>query len=84
LATRGIFEERRGCTNSDLIRGIVQRVLEHPDKFRSEVVIQVGGYLLDGIRHNFISGAEHVADGFRRMGDVSFPCFTTPGGRRAL
>lgn len=29
----------RGCTNSDLIRGLVQRILEHPDGFRGEVVL---------------------------------------------
>ena len=29
----------RGCTNSDLIRGLVQRILDHPDGFSGEVVV---------------------------------------------
>jgi hypothetical protein len=29
----------RGCTNSDLIRGLIQRILDHPDRFTGEVVI---------------------------------------------
>jgi uncharacterized protein (DUF362 family) len=29
----------RGCTNSDLIRGLIQAILEHPDGFTGEVVI---------------------------------------------
>lgn len=29
----------RGCTNSDVIRGLIQRILEHPDKFDGEIVI---------------------------------------------
>jgi hypothetical protein len=29
----------RGCTNSDLIRGLIQATLDHPDSFRGEVVI---------------------------------------------
>ena len=33
----------RGCTNSDLVRGIVQRVLDHPDGFTGEVVIFENG-----------------------------------------
>jgi hypothetical protein len=33
----------RGCTNSDLIRGLVQRILGHPDGFRGEVVIFENG-----------------------------------------
>ncbi len=33
----------RGCTNSDLIRGLVQRVLDHPDVFTGEVVIFENG-----------------------------------------
>jgi len=28
-----------GCTNSDLIRGLIQRILDHPDGFNGEVVI---------------------------------------------
>ena len=33
----------RGCTNSDVVRGLVQRILEHPDAFRGEVVIVENG-----------------------------------------
>ncbi|MHC1742725.1 MAG: DUF362 domain-containing protein [Syntrophobacteraceae bacterium] len=33
----------RGCTNSDLIRGIIQRILDHPDGFAGEVVIIENG-----------------------------------------
>ena len=33
----------RGCTNSDLIRGLIQRILGHPGKFRGEVVIIENG-----------------------------------------
>ena len=33
----------RGCTNSDLIRGLIQRILDHPDVFTGEVVIFENG-----------------------------------------
>jgi hypothetical protein len=33
----------RGCTNSDLIRGLIQRILDHPDMFTGEVVIIENG-----------------------------------------
>jgi hypothetical protein len=33
----------RGCTNSDLVRGLVQRILDHPDGFSGEVVIFENG-----------------------------------------
>ena len=33
----------RGCTNSDLIRGLIQRILDHPDGFSGEVVIVENG-----------------------------------------
>jgi len=33
----------RGCTNSDLVRGLVQRILDHPDVFTGEVVIFENG-----------------------------------------
>ena len=33
----------RGCTNSDLIRGLVQKILDHPDGFQGEVVIFENG-----------------------------------------
>ncbi len=33
----------RGCTNSDLIRGLIQRILDHPDGFAGEVVLFENG-----------------------------------------
>jgi len=33
----------RGCTNSDVVRGVIQRILEHPDGFHGEVVIVENG-----------------------------------------
>ena len=33
----------RGCTNSDVIRGLIQRILDHPDGFNGEVVIFENG-----------------------------------------
>jgi hypothetical protein len=33
----------RGCTNSDVIRGLVQRIIDHPDGFRGEVVLFENG-----------------------------------------
>jgi hypothetical protein len=33
----------RGCTNSDLIRGLIQAILDHPDGFSGEVVIFENG-----------------------------------------
>ncbi len=117
----------RGCTNSDVVRGLVQRVLEHPDGFRGEVVLiengqgrgsldcdnaagypdaqvhanavdeshsfrflvervfadaRVSAFLLDPLRSVFIGAADHETDGYRRFENVSYPCFTTAGGRR--
>jgi hypothetical protein len=118
----------RGCTNSDLIRGLIQRILDHPDGFTGEVVIlengqgrgslncdntgsgypdggvhanandeshsflylvntvfqdpRVSAYLLDPIRTTFLSGSDHVTDGYRRFENVSYPCFTTDRGHR--
>ncbi len=33
----------RGCTNSDVVRGLIQRILDHPDGFAGEVVILENG-----------------------------------------
>jgi hypothetical protein len=33
----------RGCTNSDLIRGLIRRILDHPDGYTGEVVIFENG-----------------------------------------
>jgi uncharacterized protein (DUF362 family) len=119
----------RGCTNSDVIRGLIQRLLEHPDGFDGEIVVfengQGGGsldcdtmwggrypdtgvhanaederhsfsylvdevfadpkvsqYLLDPIRNTFIARDDHSTDGYRKVGRVSYPCFTTAKGHR--
>jgi uncharacterized protein (DUF362 family) len=118
----------RGCTNSDVVRGLIQRILEHPDGFDGEVVIfengQSGGsldcdtmwgrqyidtgvhanaedeshsfsylvkevfddrvsmYLLDSVRETFIDADDHMTDGYRKHGEVSYPCFTTTKGNR--
>ncbi len=118
----------RGATNSDLVRGIIQRVLDHPEGFTGEVVLvengqgrgslncdvsgsgypdgqvhanalneqhsfrylieevfkdpRVGGLLLDPYRETFISADDHTTDGYRKLENVSYPCFTTPRGNR--
>jgi hypothetical protein len=118
----------RGCTNSDVVRGLIQRLLDHPDGFSGEIVIvengqgrgslacdtsqsysgdtsvhananderhtflflvneifrdrRVSSYLLDPIRGRFIDETDHRSDGYRRFENVSYPCFTTAGGRR--
>jgi uncharacterized protein (DUF362 family) len=116
----------RGCTNSDVVQGLVQKILEHPDGFYGEVVIiengqgrgslacdtsssygnaevhanaqdeshsflwlvehfddpRVSARLLDPIGATFIGADDHATDGYRRLENVSYPCFTTAGGRR--
>jgi uncharacterized protein (DUF362 family) len=117
----------RGCTNSDVVRGLIQRVLEHPDGFSGEVVIvengqgrgslncdtsssynndevhanavnekhsflylvehvfidpRVSAFGLDPIRSTFIDADDHQTNGYRRYENVSYPCFTSAGGRR--
>ena len=119
----------KGCTNSDVVRGLIQRILEHPDGFNGEIVVfengQGGGsldcdtmwgrqypdtgvhanaedesnsfshivdkvfadprvskYLLDPIRETFISAEDHSTDGYRKLDDISYPCFTTKKGNR--
>ncbi|MFP3952401.1 MAG: DUF362 domain-containing protein [Candidatus Bathyarchaeia archaeon] len=119
----------RGCTNSDVVKGLIHRILEHPDGFEGEIVLfengQGGGsldcdtmwggqypdtgvhanaedeshsfsylvdevfrdsrvskYLLDPVRETFISREDHSTDGYRKLGDVSYPCFTTSNGYR--
>ena len=42
----------------------------------------VSAYLLDPIRGNFISADDHATDGYRRLENVSYPCFTTKRGTR--
>ena len=117
----------RGCTNSDLVRGVIQSILEHPDGFHGEVVIvengqgrgslacdtsssygnsevhanaeneqhsflwlvnslfqdpRVSAFLLDPVAGTFIGDTDHQTAGYRRLENVSYPCFTTAGGRR--
>jgi len=118
----------RGATNSDVVRGLIQRILDHPDGFTGEVVLfengqgrgslncdtsssyggdtsvhanaldeshsftyliqtifydpRVSGKLLDPVRKVFVSSANHANDGYRTYQNVSYPCFTTAGGRR--
>ena len=116
----------RGCTNSDLVQGLIQKILEHPDGFSGEVVIvengqgrgslacdtsstygntevhanaqdeshsflwlvdhfddpRVSARLLDSLGATFIGANDHATDGYRRLDNVSYPCFTTAGGHR--
>ncbi|MFH0897112.1 MAG: DUF362 domain-containing protein [Candidatus Bathyarchaeota archaeon] len=117
----------RGCTNSDVVKGLVQRILEHPDGFNGEIVLfengqgrgslhcdtisrysdasvhanaeeethsfsylvdkvfadtRVSTILLDPIRNTFISKEDHSTDGYRKLSDISYPCFTTAKGNR--
>lgn len=125
----------RGTTNTDVLQGLIYRILQHPDGFDGEVVIfengqgqgsfdgrprawgsyaswpdidngiyvnaeeetlltvdylvntifrndPVSAYLLDPIRSTFISDTDHMKDGYRRIPDVSYPCFTSDGGSR--
>jgi len=44
--------KHRGCTNSDLIRGLIQRILDHPDGFDGEVVIIENGQGRGSLRCN--------------------------------
>lgn len=119
--------KHRGCTNSDLIRGLIQRILDHPDGFSGEAIIiengqdrgslncdtepaygdrnvyanalnrshtflylvntvfndpRVSAYLLDPIGRTFISQDDHSTDGYRKLENVSYPCFTSDGGNR--
>ena len=54
----------RGCTNSDLIRGLIQAILDHPDGFRGEVVIfengQDRGSLNCDTGSNYPDGSVHA------------------------
>jgi uncharacterized protein (DUF362 family) len=118
----------RGCTNTDVVRGVVQRILEHPDGFDGEVVIvengqgrgslacdtsisydgdtgvhanaqneshsflwlvdslfndaRVSAFLIDPFTASFIGANDHTSNGYRTFENVSYPCFTTAGGRR--
>ena len=43
---------------------------------------RLSAFLLDPIASTFIADDEHMVDGYRRYGNVSYPCFTTAGGHR--
>lgn len=47
----------RGCTNSDLVRGLIQRILDHPDIFTGEVVIFENGQGRGSLDCDTIGGA---------------------------
>ncbi len=123
----------RGTTNTDVLRGLIYRILQHPEGFQGEVVIfengqgrgnfegyspgaysawpeidnnvyinaeeenlltvdylvntvfkddPVSSFLLDVIRSNFIANDDHNSNGYRKLSNVSYPCFTTAGGNR--
>ena len=125
----------RGTINTDVLRGLIHRILQHPDGFHGEVVIfengqgragfdgltqggsvynddpaiangiwvnaeeenlltvdylvdtvfrddPVSSFLLDPFRSNFIDGADHSSNGYRRISEVSYPCFTSGAGHR--
>ena len=42
----------------------------------------VSGLLLDADPREFISAEDHVTEGFRKLENVSYPCFTTARGHR--
>jgi hypothetical protein len=42
----------------------------------------VSAFLLDPVRGTFIGDGDHASNGYRRFENVSYPCFTTAGGRR--
>jgi hypothetical protein len=52
----------RGCTNTDMLRGLIHRILQHPDGFKGEVVIFENGQnrpaTFDGM-HNDDNNAEY-------------------------
>jgi len=52
----------RGCTNTDMLRGLIQRILQHPDGFKGEVVVFENGQnrpaTFDGI-HNDVNKSEY-------------------------
>jgi hypothetical protein len=43
---------------------------------------RVSATLLDPIRSTFIGADDHSTNGYRRIQNVSYPCFNTAGGRR--
>ncbi len=43
---------------------------------------RVSAFLLDPIRATFIGAGDHATNGYRTFENVSYPCFTSAGGRR--
>jgi hypothetical protein len=119
----------RGSSNSDVLRGIIQSILEHPDGFAGEIIVvengqsqgsldgrglgwgsyqnidvhanaedeshsfnyvvqevfrgkSVSSLLMDSMRKNYVSDDDHTNNGYRKIGNVSYPCFTTRNGNR--
>ncbi|MDQ7006097.1 MAG: DUF362 domain-containing protein [Acidobacteriota bacterium] len=48
----------RGCSNSDVTRGVVQRILDHPDGFTGEVVIIENGQGRGSLNCDTTSGCD--------------------------
>ena len=47
---------QRGGTNTDVLKGLIARILEHPDGFTGEVVVveaTVGGAIVARTSHRF-------------------------------
>jgi len=119
----------RGATNSDVLRGIIQLILDHPEGFAGEIIIIENGqsqgsmdgtaggwgsypglgiqanaenpnhtynfianevfhdypvstYLMDSLKTIYVDEDDHVKDGYRKLGVVSYPCFTSKLGNR--
>ena len=125
----------RGTTNTDVLRGLIHRILEHPDGFNGEVVVfengqgrggfdgltqggsayskwpnvdnkvyvnaeeqdlltvdylvysvfkndPVSSFLLDPVRSIFISDSDNITNGYRKISEISYPCFTSLMDRR--
>jgi len=57
---------QRGMTNTDLLRGLIQMIVSHPDGFTGEVVVVENGqwdsYLFEGSANNAEDHGQSVAD----------------------
>jgi len=71
----------RGCTNSDLIRGLIQRILDHPDGFAGEIIIFENGQGRGSLRcdtasayldNNVHANAEDESHSFTYLVDTIF------------
>ncbi len=48
----------RGCTNSDVVRGVIQRLLDHPEGFSGEVVMICNGQDRGSLRCDTTAGCD--------------------------